>query len=68
MLCDIDDLKQVNDRGGHAAGDRALCRAAEALVAAAAPHEGAVVGRFGGDEFCVLLPSGLGGGCPGLGP
>jgi diguanylate cyclase (GGDEF)-like protein len=58
VLCDIDDLKQVNDRGGHAAGDRALCRAAEALVAAAAPYEGAVVGRFGGDEFCVLLPSG----------
>ena len=33
-------------------------RAADALVAAAAPHEDAVVGRFGGDEFCVLLPSG----------
>ena len=58
VLCDIDDLKQVNDRGGHAAGDRALRRAAEALVGAAAPHEDAVVGRFGGDEFCVLLPSG----------
>jgi diguanylate cyclase (GGDEF)-like protein len=58
VLCDIDDLKQVNDSGGHAAGDRALCRAADALVAAAAPHEDAVVGRFGGDEFCVLLPSG----------
>jgi diguanylate cyclase (GGDEF)-like protein len=58
VLCDIDDLKQVNDSGGHAAGDRALCRAAEALVAAAEPHEDAVVGRFGGDEFCVLLPSG----------
>jgi diguanylate cyclase (GGDEF)-like protein len=58
VLCDIDDLKQVNDSGGHAAGDRALCRADEALVAAAARHEDAVVGRFGGDEFCVLLPSG----------
>jgi diguanylate cyclase (GGDEF)-like protein len=58
VLCDIDDLKHVNDSGGHAAGDRALCRAAEALVAAAAPHEDAVVGRFGGDEFCVLLPTG----------
>jgi diguanylate cyclase (GGDEF)-like protein len=58
VLCDIDDLKQVNDSGGHEAGDRALVRAAEALVAAAAPHEDAVVGRFGGDEFCVLLPTG----------
>jgi diguanylate cyclase (GGDEF)-like protein len=58
VLCDIDNLKQVNDAGGHEAGDRALCAAADALVAAAAPHEDAVVGRFGGDEFCVLLPSG----------
>ena len=58
VLCDIDNLKQVNDAGGHAAGDRALCAAAEALVGAAAGHEDAVVGRFGGDEFCVLLPSG----------
>jgi diguanylate cyclase (GGDEF)-like protein len=58
LLCDIDDLKRVNDEGGHEAGDRALCAAAEALVAAAGKHEDAVVGRFGGDEFCVLLPSG----------
>jgi len=58
VLCDIDDLKQVNDSGGHEAGDAVLCRAAEALVEAAAPHEDAVVGRFGGDEFCILLPSG----------
>ena len=32
VLCDIDDLKRVNDQGGHEAGDRALCGAAEALV------------------------------------
>ena len=58
VLCDIDNLKQVNDAGGHEAGDRALCAAAEALVDAASHHPDAVVGRFGGDEFCVLLPSG----------
>jgi diguanylate cyclase (GGDEF)-like protein len=58
VLCDIDNLKRVNDSGGHAAGDRALVRAAEALVAASAVHEDAIVGRFGGDEFCVILPSG----------
>src|SRR5688500_12904802 len=57
VLCDIDNLKQVNDAGGHEAGDRALCAAADALVDAAARHPDAVVGRFGGDEFCVLLPS-----------
>jgi diguanylate cyclase (GGDEF)-like protein len=58
VLCDIDNLKQVNDAGGHEAGDRALRAAADALVAASAAHPDAVVGRFGGDEFCVLLPSG----------
>ncbi len=58
VLCDIDDLKQVNDNGGHEAGDQVLCRAAEALVEAATRYEDAVVGRFGGDEFCILLPSG----------
>ena len=57
VLCDIDDLKRVNDQGGHEAGDRALCAAAEALVMAARKYPDAVVGRFGGDEFCVLLPS-----------
>jgi diguanylate cyclase (GGDEF)-like protein len=57
ILCDIDDLKRVNDQGGHAAGDQALRAAAEALVYAARKHADAVVGRFGGDEFCVLLPS-----------
>ena len=58
VLCDIDNLKQVNDAGGHEAGDRALCAAADALIDAASRHPDAVVGRFGGDEFCVLLPSG----------
>jgi len=58
ILCDIDNLKHVNDTGGHAAGDRALVRVAEALVEASGEHDDAVVGRFGGDEFCVILPSG----------
>ena len=43
VLCDIDDLKQVNDSGGHEAGDRALRRAAEALVGG----RGAARGRGG---------------------
>src|SRR5919107_721822 len=58
VLCDIDNLKRVNDSGGHEAGDRVLCAAAEALSAAAERYPDAVVGRFGGDEFCVLLPTG----------
>ena len=58
VLCDIDNLKRMNDTGGHEAGDRALVAAARALSEAAAGLADAVVGRFGGDEFCVLLPSG----------
>ena len=58
VLCDIDGLKAVNDSGGHEAGDRAIKRVASALREAAATHSDAVVSRIGGDEFCVLLPSG----------
>ncbi|GAA4405843.1 GGDEF domain-containing protein [Tsukamurella soli] len=50
-MIDVDGLKQVNDRYGHAAGDRLLCAVGEALLAAAPP--GAVVGRWAGDEFVV---------------
>jgi diguanylate cyclase (GGDEF)-like protein len=55
LLCDLDNLKRLNDERGHEAGDRALKRVAEALVAAAADHPGSLVGRLSGDEFCVLL-------------
>src|SRR4051794_16325903 len=55
LLCDLDNLKHVNDGRGHDVGDRALRRAAEALVSAAAAHPGAAVGRLSGDEFCVVL-------------
>lgn len=58
FLCDIDGLKAINDGYGHDAGDRVITRVAAALTAAAAPHADAVVSRMGGDEFCVLLPSG----------
>jgi len=49
---DVDGLKQVNDRVGHAAGDAVLTSVAEAL--ASVVRAGDVVARFGGDEFCVL--------------
>jgi diguanylate cyclase (GGDEF)-like protein len=55
LLCDLDNLKQMNDERGHDAGDRALRRAGEALVSAAADHPGSAVGRLSGDEFCVIL-------------
>jgi diguanylate cyclase (GGDEF)-like protein len=58
LLCDVDNLKAINDERGHEAGDRALRCIGEALVAAAADHPGSVVGRLSGDEFCVLIEGG----------
>jgi diguanylate cyclase (GGDEF)-like protein len=55
LLCDVDDLKAINDDLGHDAGDRALRRVAEALVAGAAAQPGSLVGRLAGDEFCVVM-------------
>ena len=55
LLCDVDELKAINDEAGHDAGDRALQRVADALVAAAAARPGNLVGRLSGDEFCVVM-------------
>jgi diguanylate cyclase (GGDEF)-like protein len=55
LLCDVDELKAINDERGHDGGDRALRRVAEALVAAAATVPGSLVGRLSGDEFCVVM-------------
>lgn len=52
-FADVDHLKFVNDRGGHAAGDRLLHHVVQTLQAHIRPHD--LVIRYGGDEFvCVL--------------
>lgn len=54
LLIDVDHFKDVNDRRGHASGDIALTAVARAL--ASAVREVDLVGRWGGEEFVVVLP------------
>ena len=54
LMIDVDHLRDVNTAGGHVAGDRALRQVAASLREATREYD--VAARFGGDEFCVLLP------------
>jgi diguanylate cyclase (GGDEF)-like protein len=54
VFADVDGLKAVNDRDGHAAGDRLLRRTAQTLVRCARQYDR--VFRWGGDEFLLVLP------------
>jgi len=53
MLIDLDNFKLVNDRDGHAAGDRVLREVGHALVGEVREFDR--VARYGGDEFVVIL-------------
>lgn len=57
ILCDLDHFKQINDTWGHAVGDRALLAAVDALESALRrkPHREDLLGRYGGEEFTVVL-------------
>ena len=54
LMVDVDHFKQVNDRWGHRAGDEALVSLAR-LLCEVTPED-ALVGRWGGEEFLVVLP------------
>jgi diguanylate cyclase (GGDEF)-like protein len=54
VMLDVDQLKVLNDSGGHAVGDLALKRVSDVLRSHLRPDESAA--RWGGDEFLVFLP------------
>lgn len=53
-LCDIDGFKNINDTHGHGVGDSVL--AAFGGIIADNSRTGDICGRYGGDEFCIILP------------
>lgn len=53
-MLDIDHFKDINDTWGHDAGDAVLCRIGSALQDCM--RKGDFIGRFGGEEFVVILP------------
>lgn len=53
LMCDVDHFKQVNDRYGHLTGDRILQRVARILRKAVRASD--VIGRWGGEEFLIVL-------------
>lgn len=54
VMIDIDYFKRVNDLHGHAAGDEVIRRVGQCLLDGCRNSD--VVSRYGGEEFCVLLP------------
>ncbi|MHA6297507.1 GGDEF domain-containing protein [Devosia sp. CAU 1758] len=54
IMFDLDHFKQINDRQGHAHGDKVLQQFADVLRSEL--HDSDIIARLGGEEFCALLP------------
>ena len=54
IMADIDHFKSFNDRFGHAIGDQVIQVVAQILSTTIRPTD--IIGRYGGEEFCILLP------------
>jgi diguanylate cyclase len=54
LFADIDNFRFYNQRHGHLGGDRALALVAQIITTHVRPKD--IIARFGGEEFCVLLP------------
>jgi diguanylate cyclase (GGDEF)-like protein len=55
LMCDVDDFKNLNDRLGHAEGDRCLVKVA-GIIQSSVSRNRDHVARYGGEEFLVVLP------------
>ena len=54
FMIDVDNFKQINDQFGHSAGDEALKAIASLVKGSIRPSD--LIGRYGGDEFSVIVP------------
>lgn len=55
VMLDIDHFKKINDSYGHTAGDQAICQLSALLLSLSRTVD--VCGRYGGEEFSVILPN-----------